>query len=71
MRLAERWVRFADRRRRPILALCALCAAAGAVGTVRLYSDLRPDLSELLPARSRSALDMAAVAGRMGGFAEE
>jgi predicted exporter len=71
MHLAERWVRLADRRRRLVLALCALLAAAGAVGTVRLYSDLRPDLSELLPARSRSALDTAAVGARMGGFAEE
>ncbi len=71
MSLAERWVAFADRHRRAVLAACALAALAGAVGTVRLYSDLRPDLSELLPARSRSALDAAAVSARMGGFAEE
>lgn len=71
MQLSARWVRFADRHRRFILATCALAAAAGAVGTVRLYSDLRPDLSELLPARSRSAVDAAAVSARMGGFAEE
>ena len=71
MSLAARWVRFSDHHHRLVLTLCALVAAAGALGTVRLYSDLRPDLSELLPARSRSALDMAAVNARMGGFAEE
>jgi predicted exporter len=71
MHLSARWVRFADRHRWSVLAACALAALAGAVGTVRLYSDLRPDLSELLPARSRSALDAAAVSARMGGFAEE
>ncbi|HVO21423.1 MAG TPA: MMPL family transporter [Anaeromyxobacter sp.] len=69
--LAERWVRFADRHRRALLGGCAVAALAGAVGTVRLYSDLRPDLSELLPARSRSAVDAATVAARMGGLAEE
>ena len=71
MHLAERWVRFADRRRRSLLTVCALFAVAGGVGTARLYSDLRPDLAELLPENSRSALDMAAVTARMGGFAEE
>src|SRR5512138_1805127 len=71
MHLSARWVRFADRHRWTVLAACALAAAAGAVGTVRLYSDLRPDLSELLPARSRSAVDAATVSARMGGFAEE
>jgi predicted RND superfamily exporter protein len=71
MHAAERWVRFADRHRRLLLVLCALAAAAGAVGTVRLYADLRPDLSELLPARSRSTVDAALVSKRMGGFAEE
>jgi predicted exporter len=71
MRLPARWVRFADRHRRLLLVLCTVAAAAGAVGTVRLYSDLRPDLSELLPARSRSTVDAAEVSKRMGGFAEE
>jgi predicted RND superfamily exporter protein len=71
MNLADSWVRFADRHRRLLLVLCALAAVAGAVGTVRLYADLRPDLSELLPAQSRAALDAATVAARMGGFAEE
>ncbi len=71
MTLAESWVRFADRHRRLLLVLCTLAAAAGAVGTVRLYTDLRPDLSELLPARSRATLDATEVAQRMGGFAEE
>jgi predicted RND superfamily exporter protein len=71
MRLAERWVHFSDRHRAAILALSALAALAGAVGTVRLYADLRPDMSELLPANSRSARDLAAVTARVGGYAEE
>jgi len=67
---SERWVRFADERRRPLLALCVLAAVAGAVGTARLYGDLRPDLSELLPRNSRSAKDLDTVTRRVGGFAE-
>ena len=70
MRLAARWVAFADRRRAPLLALCAALALLGLAGTIRLYADLRPDLSELLPARSRSALDLATVTKRVGGWAE-
>jgi predicted RND superfamily exporter protein len=70
MRLAERWVRYADRHRHLLLALCAAATLAGGVGTVRLYSDLRPDVSELLPANSRSARDLAAVTERVGGYAE-
>jgi predicted RND superfamily exporter protein len=70
MSLSEKWVRFSDGHRRTILAATALVAALGLVGTVRLYSDLRPDLEELLPARSRSALDLAEVTRRVGGFAE-
>jgi len=71
MGLPGRWVRFADRHRTSLLAACAVAALLGGVGTVRLYSDLRPDLSELLPARSRSTVDAAAIAARMGGLAEE
>jgi uncharacterized protein len=71
MRLAERWVRFSDRRSTPILAVCAVLAALGMVGAVRLYTDLRPDMSELLPTNSRSARDLAAVTARVGGYAEE
>jgi predicted RND superfamily exporter protein len=70
MSLARRWVAFADRHRRAILALGALAAALGLWGTVRLYGDLRPDLAELLPARSQSARDLATVSARVGGFAE-
>lgn len=71
MRLAERWVHLADRRRGPILVACAIAALVGLVGAVRLYADLRPDMSELLPANSRSARDLATVTGRVGGYAEE
>ncbi|BDG03255.1 MMPL family transporter [Anaeromyxobacter oryzae] len=71
MRLAERWVHLADRRRGPILAACAIAALVGVVGTVRLYTDLRPDMSELLPANSRSARDLETVTERVGGYAEE
>src|SRR5512133_3854587 len=70
MTLSEQWVRFSDRRRGTILAATAIVAALGLVGTVRLYADLRPDIAELLPARSRSALDLAEVTRRVGGFAE-
>jgi len=70
MSLSRRWVRFSDRHRRPLLTACALAALAGLWGTVRLYADLRPDMSELLPARSRSALDLETISRRVGGFAE-
>jgi hypothetical protein len=70
MSLAERWARLADDHRRALLLACAAAALLGGVGTVRLYSDLRPDMSELLPATSRSATDLAAVTERVGGFAE-
>src|SRR5512133_407822 len=70
MTLSEQWVRFSDRRRGTILAATAVVAALGLAGTVRLYADLRPDIAELLPARSRSALDLAEVTRRVGGFAE-
>ncbi len=70
MTLARRWVRFADRHRRAVLALAAAAALLGLWGTVRLYADLRPDLAELLPARSRSARDLDVVSKRVGGFAE-
>ncbi len=71
MRISERWVRFADRRRASLLVLLGLVAILGGIGTVRLFSDLRPSLSELLPERSRSALDLETVTRRVGGFAEE
>ena len=69
MSLARRFVRFLDRHRRAVIVACGLAAAAGAVGTVRLYSDLRTDVSELLPASTRSASDLRAVTSRVGGFA--
>ncbi len=69
MRAAETAVRFLDRHRAAVLAACTLAAVAGAVGTVRLYSDLRTDVSELLPASTRSAIDLRAVTARVGGFA--
>jgi uncharacterized protein len=69
MNFPHAFVRFSDRHRWPILALCAAMAAAGAVGTVRLYSDLRTDVAELLPASTRSARDLEAVTARVGGFA--
>ena len=70
MSLSERWVRFSDRWRVAVLLVTAAIAALGLWGTVRLYADLRPDIAELLPARSRSALDLEEVTRRVGGFAE-
>lgn len=67
---SERWVRFTDRHRRALLVASALVALLGGWGTVRLYSDLRPDLSELLPDGSRGAVDAREVARRFGGYAE-
>ncbi len=69
MSFSHAYVRFADRHRRALLALCAAAAVAGAFGTVRLYSDLRTDVSELLPEDTRSARDLAAVTAQVGGFA--
>jgi uncharacterized protein len=71
MTLSRRWVRFADRHRQAVLVACAIAGVAGLVGTIRLYTDLRPDMSELLPDSSASAHDLAAVTERVGGFAEE
>ncbi len=70
MSLSEKWVRFSDRWRLAVLLTTGAIAALGLWGTVRLYSDLRPDIAELLPARSRSALDLDEVTRRVGGFAE-
>ena len=70
MRTSERWVRFSDRHRWAILALSALVTLAGLVGTVVVYTDLRPDMSELLPSSSRSSVDLEHVTERSGGFAE-
>lgn len=70
MRIIEAFVRFSERRRVAILAVAALVALAGGYGTFRLYADLRPDMSELLPANSRSARDLEALTKRIGGFAE-
>ncbi|HEX9049833.1 MAG TPA: MMPL family transporter [Anaeromyxobacter sp.] len=67
MSAAESAVRFLDRHRVAVLAACTAAAVAGAVGTVRLYSDLRTDVSELLPASTRSARDLRTVTSRVGG----
>jgi len=67
---AERWVRLADRHRRALLLACLAVAIAGAWGSVRLYGDLRPDVSELLPGSSPSAVAAREVARRFGGTAE-
>jgi hypothetical protein len=69
MSLSQRFVRFVDRHRAAVLVACTLAAAVGAVGTVRLYSDLRTDVAELLPASTRSARDLQTVTQRVGGFA--
>ncbi len=71
MNLAPAFVRFADRHRLGILAACTAAAIAGAFGTVRLYGDLRPDVAELLPETTKSAVDLERVTDRVGGFAEE
>jgi len=65
-----RWVRFADRHRRPLLLACLGVAIAGAWGSARLFGDLRPDVSELLPGSSPSAVAAREVARRFGGTAE-
>lgn len=63
-------VRFADRRRAALLAGCAIAGVLGAFGTVRLYSDLRTDVGQLLPESTRSTRELEAVTGRVGGFGE-
>ena len=69
MNFSHAFVRFSDRHRWAILAACVAAAIAGGFGTVALYSDLRTDISELLPERTRSARDLDAVTARVGGFA--
>ncbi|HSN91785.1 MAG TPA: MMPL family transporter [Anaeromyxobacteraceae bacterium] len=70
MSLSSRWARFSDRNRRALLLATVAVALAGGVGTARLYGDLRPDMTELLPASSPSAMDLREVTRRVGGFAE-
>jgi predicted RND superfamily exporter protein len=70
MSLSVRWARYADRHRKGLLTLGALVAVLGGIGTVRLYGDLRPDMSELLPDSSPSAIALDQVTARVGGFAE-
>lgn len=69
MNFSHAYVRFADRHRVALLILCGAAAIAGAFGTVALYSDLRTDISELLPENTRSARDLDEVTARVGGFA--
>lgn len=71
MNFSHSFVRFADRHRIAILVLCTLAAIAGAFGTVRLYSDLRTDVAELLPEQTRSAVELARVTDRVGGFGQQ
>jgi predicted RND superfamily exporter protein len=71
MDFAQAFVRFTDRHRTALLVGAALAALAGAVGTVRLYSDLRTDVRELLPESTRSARDLEEVTKRVGGFAQQ
>lgn len=71
MNVAHSFVRFADRHRIAILVLCVLAAVVGSLGTVRLYSDLRTDVAELLPEETRSAVELARVTDRVGGFAQQ
>ena len=70
MDFPQAFVRFADRHRAALLAWSAVAALIGAFGTVRLFSDLRTDIGELLPEKTRSARDLEAVTKRVGGFGE-
>ena len=70
MDFPQAFVRFADRHRVALLVASAVVALIGAFGTVRLYSDLRTDIGELLPETTRSARDLEAVTKRVGGFGE-
>ena len=70
MSLSSRWARFSDRHRRALLVATAVTAIAGGIGTARLYGDLRPDMTALLPASSPSAMDLREVTRRVGGFSE-
>lgn len=70
-RAAEAWVRFSERRSGRLLVLGAVVAALGAAGSVRLFGDLRADMTELLPREAKSARDVERVTARVGGWAEE
>jgi predicted RND superfamily exporter protein len=70
MDFPQAFVRFADRHRIALLVGSALAALVGAVGTVRLYSDLRTDVKELLPETTESARQLERVTRRVGGFGE-
>ena len=69
--MIARWVQLSRAYPGRILALAGILAALGAWGTVRLYGDLRPDITELLPQEARSVHDMHAVSGRVGGWASD
>jgi hypothetical protein len=70
MDFAKAFVRFTDRHRVALLVGCAVAAILGAFGTVRLYSDLRTDVGQLLPESTKSSRDLEAVTRRVGGFGE-
>ncbi len=68
---AARWAAFSNQNRALLLIACTLLCAAGATGTVKLYSDLRPDITELLPKNARSARDVDIVSTRVRGWGED
>jgi hypothetical protein len=70
MDLPQASVRFLDRHRVAVLVVSALAAALGLFGTIELYSDLRTDVGQMLPASTRSALDLEEVTRRVGGYAQ-
>jgi predicted RND superfamily exporter protein len=67
---ARAWARFCDVHRRAILLATLLVSILGLWGTALLYSDLRPDMRELLPASDVSSRDLDLVSQRVGGFAQ-
>ena len=50
-----------------VILVSALLAVLGLVFTIRLYSNLRPDIEELLPKTARSVQDLSEVRARLDG----
>jgi len=57
--------RFIFRYSIPVILFCVLLSIPSAYFTVKLYGNLKPDLEELLPRKSRSITDLAEIRSRL------
>jgi len=61
----NRLIRFLLKKAWLVVALCSVLGVIGGYFSVHLFSNLRTDLEELLPAQARSVLDLNEVRTRL------